>query len=320
MGRNKIAVVGIGGWGKNIVRVCAELEILVAICDQDSKKCALYSYEYNVPAKTWTEILADKTINAVVIVLPANLHEQYTTEALLANKHVFVEKPLAMSHTAAQELSRICLNHNKILMVGHILQYHNAYIKLKQLILNGVIGEIKYIESTRLHLGPVRPKIGIIWELMPHDISMILGINSAPVIDIKVHTQNLLSDCPDLIDVNLKFSNNVEARVYSSWLHPKKEQKFWVAGTKGMLIFEDTLPWENKLKLYKYDNNQQVQPVEMIELVADEPLKAEMCHFMACINNSKISKTDAEEGTKVVQILQQIAAVTNIPALAYELN
>lgn len=318
MSQKNVAVVGIGNWGKNFVRVCYELGVLVAICDHNTKKADLFSFEYEVSVKTWPEILLDKSIEAVAIVLPANLHEKYAIEALKAGKHVFVEKPLVMSSQAAAEISKLAQTQKKIVMVGHILQYHNAYRKIKELIGQGVIGDIKYIESTRLHLGPVRPQIGILWELMPHDLSMILGIVKSAVTDIKVWQENLLNlkfendrVNSDLIDVRLEFVNGIKARVYSSWLHPKKEQKFWVAGTLGMLIFDDTMDWANKVRLFLYkDYDDSVrQSGRSVSLQECEPLRAEVEHFIYCINNSKTPCSDDREGANVVALLEKIQAI-----------
>ena len=307
----RIAVVGIGYWGKNIVRVCHELGVLGAICDHDSKKTDLFSYEYEVAIKTWTQILSDPQITAVAIILPAHLHEKYAMEALNAGKHVFVEKPMAMSYSMAVQLTELAQKNNKVLMVGHILQYHAAYLKLKELVAQGLIGDIKYIESTRLHLGPVRAEIGIIWELIPHDLSMLLGLVKSPVKNIKLINQSFYSDkqnlnTADIIDVNLAFANDIKARVYSSWLHPNKEQKFWVAGTKGMLIFEDTQAWDNKLKLFTFNPNQSPTK-QAITLEPQEPLKAELQDFIHCMQNNVIPKSDAYEGCRVVRLLEQIS-------------
>ena len=315
LARATVAVVGIGNWGKNIVRVCRELGVLAGVCDRDEKKTSLFSYEYEVAALTWEEILRDPTITAVAITLPADLHEIYTHQALEAGKHVFVEKPMAMSKLVAKKLSDKAFRSDKILMVGHILQYHNAYIKLRELVSLGTIGAIKYIESTRLHLGPVRKEIGILWELMPHDLSMVLGLATSEVVNTRLTHQNFLNNNTDLnsadvIDVNLEFTNGIKARVYSSWLHPNKEQKFWVVGTKGMLIFDNVQDWQNKLKLVVFNNHS--TSTQAVPLVEAEPLKAEMEHFIHCIQHNITAKTDGEEGCRVVKLLEQIAVAVEV--------
>lgn len=311
----KIAVIGLGNWGKNITRVCHELNILSRVCDNDTNqgKAQKFAEEFGVLASTWHEILSDENINAVAIALPANVHKKYVAEALLAKKHVFIEKPLAMDKRSAQELCILAQKANKVLMVGHILQYHSAYIKLKELINAGEIGDIKYIESTRLHIGPIRYDAGIIWELLPHDVSMLLGLSDKLISNIVVAQQQIYNNHPshnygDVINVSLKFADGTLARIYSSWLHPRKEQKFWVAGTKGMLVFEDTENWDNKLKLYKYNdtNSQSITSEQKIALTQLEPLKAEINEFVNSIKHDTLPITNGYEGVKVVSVLEDI--------------
>lgn len=315
--KTKIAVVGLGNWGKNLIRVCSELGVLAAIYDRDHERANQFAQQYNVASLAWPQILADSSITAVIVALPAVLHEEYAIQALNSNKHVFVEKPLAMDVDVARSLNLTAKNNKKVLMVGHILQYHNAYLKLKELIAEGLIGDIKYIESTRLHMGPIRYDAGIVWELLPHDISMLLGISNATIKNITVNQQNIYTNnyisyanprYGDVIDININFSNGTLARVYSSWLHPRKEQKFWVAGTKGMLVFEDTENWDNKLKLYEYNspNSPSLASEQKIALTPLEPLKAEISHFISSINKGEQAITNGDEGTRVVNLLQQI--------------
>lgn len=309
----KLAVIGLGNWGKNITRVCHELNLLYAVCDTDVTKTQKYAEEYNVKSISWQEALANKDITAVAIAVPAPLHVQYITEALHANKHVFVEKPLAMDMKEAQGLCILADRVNRILMVGHILQYHTAYLKLKELIAAKEIGEIRYIESTRLHMGPIRYDTGIIWELLPHDVSMLLGICNQTLENLTVYQQKIFNNSSnysfgDVINVNLSFSDGILARIYSSWLHARKEQKFWVAGTKGMLVFEDTENWDNKLRLYKYNdaNSQSITSEQKISLTPLEPLKAELNQFVSSIQNGSKPTSDGYEGVRVVKLLQEI--------------
>lgn len=321
MNQNKIAVIGAGNWGKNLIRVCHELGVLKSVCDHNPEQAMKYANEYNVAHMSFQEILADNSITAVIIAVPAILHAQYVEQALQADKHVMVEKPLAMDYVSANKLCLLAKERNKTLMVGHILQYHNAYIELKYLLSSGEIGDIKYIESTRLHMGPVRYDAGILWELLPHDVSMLLGIYNGAVNNISVNQQHFYTtnnysaaNYGDVLDINIKFANGILARVYSSWLHPRKEQKLWVAGTKGMLVFEDTENWPNKLKLFKYNkankanrsNSQSIVNEQTIALTPLEPLKAEVNHFLSGITNGTAVVTDGWEGLKVVQLLGEI--------------
>lgn len=320
MTKASISVIGAGNWGKNIIRVCHELGVLVSICDNNLQKAKVMAEDYSVNTQIWQEVLDDKAINAVIIALPANLHEKYIAEALEADKHIFVEKPLAMDKAVAQNLAVLSQKKSRILMVGHILQYHNAYIALKELIHEGLIGDVKFIESTRLHMGPVRYDAGIIWELLPHDVSMLLGICKSNVKTLTVAQQNFYNQqqknpfFSDVINVELEFVNGIHAKLYSSWLHPQKEQKFWVAGTKGMLLFTDTENWDSKLKLFQYNSpddhnnsfNLSLVSEQKIALTPLEPLKAELNQFVCAIEKNSTIVTDALEAVKVVNLLHEI--------------
>lgn len=318
MEKVNIAVIGAGYWGKNIIRVCHELGSLVSVCDNNPEIAGKYANDYNASLSSWSDILNNSSINAVAIALPAQTHEQYIKEALDANKHVFVEKPLAMDVDIAHELGLLAQKKSKILMVGHILQYHTAYIKLKELISDGEIGNIKYIESTRLHLGPIRYNAGIIWELLPHDVSMLLGVCNSPIQSVDAHQQKIFNNnnndnsvnFGDVININIKYSSGVLAKLHSSWLHADKEQKFWVAGDQGMLVFKDTENWDNKLKLFKYNKSagktNSVMFEQKIAITPVEPLKSELSHFVNAIKTNSSVITDAAEGIRVVSLLQNI--------------
>ncbi len=326
MTKANISVIGAGNWGKNLIRVCHELGVLASICDNNLQKAKVIAEGYNVRTQTWQEVLHDNTVNAVIIALPANLHEKYIAEALEVNKHVFVEKPLAMDKTVAQNLAVLSQKKSRVLMVGHILQYHNAYIALKELIDEGAIGSIRYVESNRLHMGPVRYDAGIIWELLPHDVSMLLGVCKSNVKTLAVAQQNFYNQqiknpfFSDVINVDIEFINGIHAKLYSSWLHPQKEQKFWVAGTKGMLLFTDTENWDSKLKLFKYNNqedylngiNLSLVSEQKITLTPLEPLKAEINQFVCAVEKNSSVITDAVEGVKIVNLLYEIESKLKI--------
>ena len=328
MTEQRVAVVGAGNWGKNIIRVCHELGVLASICDHDEHKIAHFTQAYGVINQSWQEILLDPNITSIAIVVPAKLHPKFIKEALLANKHVFVEKPLANDYATAKELCQLARSHNRVLMVGHILQYHSAYVRLKELLATDQIGKVRYIESTRLHLGPVRYHDGIIWELLPHDISMVLGIvglQEDAILEMIISDHNFTTNQDDnefhnkidLLDVNLKFHNGIKARVCTSWLYPKKEQRLTVIGTKGALIFEDTLYWNQKLKLCQYDTATMLN----IDLARIEPLKAELSHFIDCTNKGTVPVTDGYEAAKVTRILEQIEInLKKQTAVIYEQN
>jgi predicted dehydrogenase len=307
-----VAVVGAGAWGKNIIRVLQNLGALACVCDPIA---------YADGHFPWEEILTQTNINAVIIALPGQYHAQYAKEALLAGKHVFVEKPFTTDLESAQELHDLAISKNKILMVGHLLHYHNAFIKLKQMVQAGLIGEVSYIESSRLHIGPRRYDIGILWELLPHDVSMLLGIinildvnnsTKTQVSNISLqhinfnHTQENLNsenlNYADLLDIKIEFNNNIKARLCSSWMYPIKQHRFWICGSSGMLVFEDARPWSEKLQLYNYETKIFVN----IELTPAEPLVTEIQTFLTAITTDTPVLTDSREGLAVMKMLTNI--------------
>lgn len=307
-----IAVVGCGYWGKNLVRNFYELGVLAAVCDPVEMVAKKFSEQYNVPSKTWLEILRDKTIQGVVLVVPAVLHAQLCCEAIQAGKDVYVEKPLALTEEEGLQIKRALDASSQILLVGHLLQYHPAVVKIKELVKSGVLGDLKYIRSHRFNMGKIRHEENVLWSFAPHDFSVVHSIANSPLKTIQSHGQYLFNDdIADRVDVAMEFESGVHAEVCVSWVHPFKEQKLVVGGTKGMLVFDDTLPLEQKLKLYKHNYSRNGKNIvtekaepEWIVLDPIEPLKAECQHFMDCIKDRQQPRTDIDEGMAVVRMLQ----------------
>jgi UDP-2-acetamido-3-amino-2,3-dideoxy-glucuronate N-acetyltransferase len=249
-----IGVIGCGSWGKNLVRNFNELNALKAICDINQK--ALQAIQDKYPAvqavQDHRDLIQDSTIKAVVISTPAATHYELAKEALLAEKDVFVEKPIALVTKDAQELVALAKDKKKVLMVGHILEYHAAINKLKELIDHGALGKIHYIYSTRLNLGKFRTEENILWSFAPHDISAILYLLNEMPTQVAAHGGNYLN--PNITDVtvtNMDFPSGARAHIFVSWLHPYKEQKLVVIGDKKMMMFDDVEP---KDKLFAYSH------------------------------------------------------------------
>ncbi|GAG25163.1 unnamed protein product, partial [marine sediment metagenome] len=250
------------------------------------------SYDYR-------ELLKNPEIKAVVIATPAVAHYPLAKEALLSNKDVFVEKPLALNYGEGEELVSIAQEKDNILMVGHILEYHPAIIKLKELVNNGELGNIKYIYSNRLNLGKFRTEENILWSFAPHDISIVLDLLEEMPEEVSAHGANYLE--PNISDVTvttMTFPSGVKAHIFVSWLHPYKEQKLVVIGGKKMVMFDD-LGSNGKLFLYNHKIDwieripvprpEDAQPLEVEE---KEPLRAECEHFIDCIISRKLPRTD----------------------------
>ena len=330
-----IAVIGCGYWGKNLVRNMAELGALAAVADAYAPNAEAQSKLHNVPVRTVDEILADATISGVVIAAPAAQHASLATQAINAGKHVFVEKPLALTVADAEALEKLGAEKNKVLMVGHLLQYHPAYLKLKELVAAGELGNISYVYSNRLSLGKFRTEENVLWSFAPHDISMVLGLfGVAPETVLAQGMASISKNIPDVVTTEFTFASGAKGHVFVSWLHPFKEQKLVVIGETAMAVFDDTLAVEQTLQLFRHGvkwDGAVPSPVkadaEMIAFPAGEPLKNECQHFLDAIAGKVQTFTDAAEGIRVLKVLEAaeqsmktggpVNLATNAPAGVY---
>lgn len=306
-----IAVVGAGYWGKNLVRNFYEIGALRMICDKDEALLDDYKKQYtNIEVITeFDNILSRENIKGIVIATPAETHYAVVRQAILSGKHVFVEKPLALTEEEGKELISLSKTNGTTLMVGHILQYHAAVQKLKELIDNGQLGKIQYIYSNRLNIGKIRSEENILWSFAPHDISVILMLlEELPHAVRCTGGQYLQSDIEDVTMTTMDFPSGVKGHIFVSWLHPFKEQKLIVVGDKKMAVFDDVS--EEKLLLYPHSVKwQHRQPIviksnpEIVNLDLYEPLRAECEHFLNCISKGISPKTDGHEALRVLKIL-----------------
>lgn len=308
----KVAVVGCGCWGKNLVRNFHELGVLSAISDIDNKQVSKLQADYSVPSLSFPKLLERKDLDAVVIATPAEEHANLSERALKAGKHVFVEKPMVLDIDQGYKLCQLAKSMKKILMVGHLLQYHPAFVKLKEIVKEGVLGNLRYISSTRLDLGRIRRAENILWSFAPHDISMILAIVGEEPITVSATGANYLKkDIADVTTTHLVFNKGVKAHIFVSWLHPFKEQKLVLIAEEGMLVFNDGLPLDEKLQLYPEYTRRENGYLELVKqksinisISSEEPLKRECQHFIECILNNSIPRTDGLEGLSVLRVLQ----------------
>ena len=311
-----IAVIGAGYWGKNLVRNFHQLGVLKTICDgvQPIRDDMAKTYPETAVTANVADVLSDPAITGVAIAAPAALHYEIAEKAINAGKHVFVEKPLSLNYNDGATLVRLAAQKQKTLFVGHILNYHAAVIRLKEMIRAGEIGRIRYIYSRRLSLGKIRREENILWSFAPHDISVILGITGEePCYVDSVGNNFLHARIPDVTMTNLKFPSGIGAHIFVSWLNPYKEQKLVIVGSSGMLVFDDTQTVETKLVLYPHTINWQnglpvphkaeSRPVD-IAPIWKEPLKAECEAFLTAIQNGAPPLTSGEEGLRVLKILE----------------
>ena len=308
-----IAVIGSGYWGKNLVRNYHQIGALKLICDKNETVLTSFLEQYPGidTCIALNDALSHKDIQGIVIATPAETHYTLAREALLAGKHVYIEKPLVLKEEDGQDLIHLAKEKNLVLMVGHLLQYHPIFLKLKEMASSGELGRINYIYSHRLNLGKIRREENILWSFAPHDISMILSLADEEPDHVMATGGNYLhKKIADVTTTHLEFPSGLRAHIFVSWLHPFKVQQLVVVGDKKMAVFDDTLAWEDKLLLYpheiKWQNNIPIPSkaeAERIDIPQAEPLKMECEHFLQCMTNCQRPQTDGAEGLRVLRIL-----------------
>lgn len=307
----EVAVIGCGYWGKNLVRNFNQLGALGMICETTpagQATAADLAPETTIVEDVDAVLKTD--IPGIVIATPAETHYDLVKQALAAGKDVFVEKPLALTYEQGAHLVQLAQQQERILMVGHVLEYHPAVKRLLALIENGDLGKIQYIYSNRLSLGKIRREENILWSFAPHDVAVILRLmGSRPPLQVIACGGNYIQ--PNIADVtvtNLLFDNGVRAHIYVSWLHPFKEQRLVVVGSKKMASFDDVAK-----RLVLYDQRVEVkegQPIpikgdgEEVAFSPDEPLRLECQAFLQAITTRQRPITDGVSGLRVLNVLQ----------------
>lgn len=312
-GERIVALVGVGSWGKNICRNLWEMGVLHSVYDarEEIREELKEKYPSLPLGQSFEELLENPEIKATVLATPAKTHYELAKKALLAGKDVFVEKPLSLNLEEARELVSLAQEKERVLMVGHILHYHPAVVKLKELVEKGTIGEIQYLYAHRLNLGKVRTEEDVLFSLAPHDVSVILSlVKKMPLLVSASGGTYLQKGIADTALVNLEFEGGVRGHIFVSWLHPFKEQRLVVIGSRGMLVFDDVS--EEKLFLYPHQVTFEdggtpkilKGETQIIAIEKKEPLREELVHFVKCVLNRRKPLTDGEEGLRVLQVLE----------------
>lgn len=313
-GNKKLAVVGVGNWGKNLLRnfclLLGEERVIACDADKERLKQLLGQFPALESCSNFSDILDDSRVEAVVIATPVVTHFALTRQALLAHKHVFVEKPIALCSSEAQELIALAEREGRVLMVDHLLEYHPAVEQLGKLIHSGELGKVFALYGQRLNLGVVRTEENALWSLAPHDISVMLYLlNKEPR---RVHAEGacyLQKNIEDMVFVTLEFPNGILGHLHVSWLDPQKVRKLVVVGSRKMAIFDDTA--QQKLILF----NKSVAQAEGRLLPGDEgatavpipdrePLRTACEHFLQCIERSERPRSDGSDGLRVLRVLE----------------
>jgi predicted dehydrogenase/acetyltransferase-like isoleucine patch superfamily enzyme len=307
----RVAVIGCGYWGRNLVRTFHELGALSAICDVELERGRELSTHYRVPALSLEEIVAAGEIEAAVLATPAETHARLALRLLNAGKHVFVEKPLALSIKDAVAVREAAAANDRLIMVGHLLRYHPAFLKLSELIAGGELGRLNYIYSNRLNLGKFRREEDVFWSFAPHDISMILALAGEDPESVEAVGHGYLrNNIADVTTTHLRFASGINAHVFVSWLHPYKEQRLVVVGDAGMAVFNDGEPWSDKLVFYRHrvawrDGAPEAARADGKPIAVEraEPLLLECAHFLDSMRGGQSPWTDAQEGIRVLCVL-----------------
>ena len=311
-GRVGIGLAGCGYWGRNLARNLHQMGHLAAVCDPDARirKEAKSAYRGVRVIASYADLLDDPRVRAVAIASPAVLHYELAARALRAGKDVFVEKPLALQVAQAEELLELARRSKRILMVGHVLEYHPAILKLKELVDAGELGQIHYAYSNRLNLGKVRKEENILWSFAPHDISVLLLLMGTMPEWASTSAQYYLQhEVADVTMTCLSFPGKPRAHIFVSWLHPYKEQKLVVIGSRKMALFDDVVK-EGKLRIFdKGIEMKDGRPVarqtaeSTLFFPETEPLREELAHFVECVRSRRAPRTDGANGLRVLRVL-----------------
>src|SRR3954451_15101396 len=318
--RLRVAVAGLGYWGPNIARNLAALpEVELAwCCDADEASRARHAPAF--PEARFTgdlaDVLADETVDAVALATPVPLHARMAIDVLQAGKHCFVEKPLAQSIADAEAAVEAARAAGRVLMVGHLLEYHPGVIKLKQLIDEGTLGRVLYIYGNRLNLGKLRADENALWSLGAHDVPVLLRLAGEEPYEAEARGESYMREAvEDVVFCFLLFPSGLAAHLHLSWLDPHKERRFTVVGETRMATFDD-MALEGKITIYDKGFDEQTNSYgEYITRSGDiwsprisnvEPLRTEVQHFVDCIRNGTTPISDGVAGLRVVRVLEAL--------------
>jgi len=308
--------VGLGQWGKNLARNFDELAELVWLCDLDEERRAEFGQRYPAARVTanFDDLLADASIEAIVIATPVPTHHELARRALEADKHVFVEKPPAMRGVEIEELAEIAEERGRVLMPGHLLLYHPGVQKLKEIVSSGELGDVLYVYGNRQNLGTFRTNENALWSLGVHDLSVLLYLIAEEPSEVRAHGSAFLNrGVEDVVFCYLRFPSGKMAHMHLSWLDPHKIRRITVVGNDRMAVFDDM---ERERKITVYDNwRTRTGDIYSPQVDTTEPLRLECQHFLRLIAHGGDSLKAARDAIPVVRALEQLqASLETVPA------
>ncbi|MEM0898523.1 MAG: Gfo/Idh/MocA family oxidoreductase [Pseudomonadota bacterium] len=308
----RIAVIGCGYWGINHARTLSNLGVLAGVADIDGERALAVAEKHSSAAISLHEIAHDTEINAAVIALPADQHPDIAKRMLEAGKHVLVEKPMALTSANAAEVVVVARTQNRVLLTGHILRFHNAFRRIVSLIGEGAIGDIKHIQSHRLTFGKFHRHFDALWDLAPHDLSLVLALTGEAPSAVEGETVSMTGGQADAGHIHMTFGNGMTAHVHVSRHSPYRERRFVVTGTAGMVLWDDFADWPEKLSVHKHrvwsegsERRCEITEPQYEQLEGNMALTDELEHFIDCIAGKDAPLTPGQQGLEVIQILEK---------------
>lgn len=304
--QRRVGVIGCGAWGQNLVRNFSSLGSLAAVADSSAEGAE--RAQQLAPQASHTSdartILADRSIEAVVIATPASTHAALAEAALLAGKDVFVEKPMALRYDEGKKLVRLAEEHGRILMVGHVLEYHPAVVAIETMLAAGELGILRYVYSNRLAFGRVRSEENILFSFAPHDVALILRLAGAlPFEVISCGGAYLQPAVADVMVTHLLFDSGLRAHIHASWLHPFREHRLVVVGSKATLTF-DGATLSRTEQPADWSTMRGSGSLTPVPFASDEPLRLECEAFLEAVRTRVPPRSDGASGLRVLKVLQ----------------
>jgi predicted dehydrogenase len=306
----RIAVLGCGYWGSNHIRTLKGLGALHAVSDANAARAEGFASDHDCLAIAPDELFTRADVDAIVMALPPQFHAESAIRAVENGKDVLVEKPIALTVPDAERAVAAAAANGRIFMVGHVLRFHPAFEKLKELIDKGELGDVRYIHSHRLGLGKFHTENDALWDLAPHDLSMILAITGTAPLEVRGEGAALLDHLSDFAHLHMLFPNGLRSHLFTSRLNPYRERRLTVVGDKAMAVFDDVEPWERKLAVYRHavwmDSGQwafTANEPAYVDVVQGMPLTRELQHFIHCVETRAEPRTNGEEAIQVLRIL-----------------
>lgn len=311
--RLRAGVIGCGDWGSNHVRTLKSLGALAAVADNDPERMRATAEANGCKAMTPKEMIQSDEIDAVVLALPADRHVEVSLAVMETGKHLLVEKPMALEVAGANAIVETARRKGVVAMTGHVLRFHPAFEALEAMVKDGVLGTIRYVYSTRIGLGKFFVQTDALWDIAPHDLSLLFAITGEMPISTHLEGAAMITDAPDFAHLHMVFSSGARSHTFISRLAPNRERKFTVIGDKAMAVFDDLEPWERKLAIYNHkvwndggDIKFESAEPEYVPIPQTLPLTSELEHFLHCAATGQTPRASVAEGLNVLRALADV--------------